>query len=130
LIREMDHSQLARYTQIDYDREMAFIASEPDAAGSPETLGVVRAISDPDGARAEFAIVVRSDLKRKGLGRVLLEKMIGYCRQRGLRELVGQVLPENERMLGLARKLGFEQHYLPEDGAVEVTLRLGRSHRA
>jgi acetyltransferase len=66
-VRELAHSQLARYTQIDYDREMAFIATATGDQGQNETLGVVRAVADPDNIRAEFAIVVRSDLKGKGL---------------------------------------------------------------
>jgi acetyltransferase len=122
LVREMPHSQLARYTQIDYDREMAFIAHEPDAA---DTLGVVRAVSDPDNTEAEFAIIVRSDLKGKGLGRALLEKMIRYCRERGTGELVGQVLSANHAMLSLAGELGFERRFDAEAGVVEVRLRLG-----
>jgi acetyltransferase len=122
-IREMPHSQLARYTQIDYDREMAFVATRLEA-GRERTLGVVRAISDPDGTRAEFAIVVRSDLKGLGLGHALLEKLVRYCRTRGTRELVGQVLPDNRRMLELAGTLGFRSRWLREEGVVEVRLAL------
>jgi acetyltransferase len=124
-IREMPHSQLARYTQIDYDREMAFVATRVEA-GRERTLGVVRAVSDPDGTRAEFAIVVRSDLKGLGLGHALLEKLVRYQRARGTRELVGQVLPDNRRMLELARALGFRSRWLREEGVVEVRLALAR----
>ncbi|MGZ9074450.1 MAG: bifunctional acetate--CoA ligase family protein/GNAT family N-acetyltransferase [Burkholderiaceae bacterium] len=107
VVRAFAHTQLARFTQIDYDREMAFIATAP-ANGESETLGVVRAISDPDGARAEFAILIRSDVKGRGLGAVLMKKVIGYCRERKIGELVGDVLATNTRMLALARDLGFE----------------------
>ena len=132
LVREVPHSQMARFTQIDYDREMAFLAlplaaaAAGGAAGAPEgeTLGVVRTVTDPDNERAEFAIVVRSDHKGRGVGHVLLEKMIRYCRARGTREMVGQVLPDNRPMLELAQNLGFESRFLPEDGAVEVRLPL------
>ncbi|MCP5155156.1 MAG: bifunctional acetate--CoA ligase family protein/GNAT family N-acetyltransferase [Ectothiorhodospiraceae bacterium] len=106
-VREFAHSQLARFTQIDYDREMAFIATDP-APGSGRTLGVVRAVCDPDNARAEFAIVVSSELKGRGLGHTLLEKMLRYLRARGTDEVVGEVLASNEAMLNLARRLGFE----------------------
>jgi len=126
LVREMPHSQLARYTQIDYDREMAFIAVDESAPDGPETLGVVRAIEDPDRDRAEFAIIIRSDLKGKGLGHALLERMVRYCRSRGVRELVGQVLPDNRAMLDLAGSLGFARHREPGDDAVEVRLALRR----
>ncbi|WP_028989467.1 GNAT family N-acetyltransferase [Thermithiobacillus tepidarius DSM 3134] len=124
LVSEFPHSEMARFTQNDYDREMAFIATAPDAHGQPETLGVVRSIADPDNQRAEFAIVVRSDLKGQGLGRILLDKMIRYCRARGLRELVGQVLADNTAMLGLARRFGFERHATPDPELVEVRLAL------
>jgi acetyltransferase len=113
LVRQLHHSQLARYTQIDYDREMAFIAQWP---GSDETLGVARAVFDPDNLRAEFAIIVRSDLKGRGLGRALLDKLIRYCAQRGTGEIVGQVLRRNRRMLDLVQDLGFEARAL--DGEV------------
>jgi len=123
----MPHSQLARYTQIDYDREMAFIATAEGPDGAPQTLGVVNAVATPGGAEAEFAIQVRTDLKGKGLGHALLAKMIRYCRARGLRTLVGQVLPDNRAMLDLAHALGFESRFSREDAAVEVRLALDRA---
>jgi len=103
--RHPQRSQLARFTQIDYDREMAFVAKTSDEA--EQTLGVVRAVRDRARESAEFAIVVRSDLKDAGLGRRLMEKVIDYCRRQGTRTLTGQVLEGNDRMLGLARSLGF-----------------------
>jgi acetyltransferase len=122
--RAETHSQLARYTQIDYDREMAFIARPAEPAERAETLGVVRAIADPDNTRAEFAIVVRSDLKGRGIGHALLDKMIRYCRSKRTPELVGQVLPDNRPMLSLAESFGFSSQLLPENGAVELRLKL------
>jgi acetyltransferase len=121
-VRKAPHSQLARFTQIDYDREMAFVAYAPDQ--EDETLGVVRAITDPDNKQAEFAIIVRSDVKGQGLGRALVEKMIRYCGSRGTGELVGQVLPENTAMLSLAKKLGFSSQFDREAGVLEVRLPL------
>lgn len=106
---EVPHSELARYSQIDYDREMAFIAlGPPDAAGEQAMVGEVRAVCDPDNLQAEFAIQVASAWQGKGLGRILLGKLIGYLRERGTGEIVGQCLPENGRMAALARNLGFE----------------------
>lgn len=122
LVTELPHSQMARFTQIDYDREMAFIASTVD--GGHETLGVVRTFTDPNNEAAEFAIVVRSDMKGQGLGGKLLEKMIGYCQSRGTRRMVGQILKENRRMLDLATKVGFQKHHAAGESAVEVTLDL------
>ncbi len=127
LVRELPHSQMARLTQIDYDREMAFIATGYDALGNRETLGVVRTVTDPNNQRAEFAIVVRSDLKGLGLGKHLLAKMIGYCRSRGTLEIVGQILASNRRMLSLASSMGFTEHILPGEEAVEVSLLLNEA---
>jgi acetyltransferase len=115
-------SELARLTQIDYEREMAFVAVAGDDAG--ETLGVVRAVTDPENARAEFGIVVRSDLKGQGLGSMLFAKIIRYCRERGTQRLVGDVLLENNGMLAMARRNGFTIDRSPEPSAVRVTLAL------
>ncbi|MCB2101062.1 MAG: GNAT family N-acetyltransferase [Rhodobacterales bacterium] len=125
LVGELPHSEMARLTQIDYDREMAFIASaEREDGDGYETLGVVRTITDPDNERAEYAIVVRSDLKGQKLGWKLLDKMVGYCRSRGTRTVVGQVLAENRRMLELVKSMGFKTRNLPGEPVVEVTLTL------
>ncbi|MFC5606256.1 bifunctional acetate--CoA ligase family protein/GNAT family N-acetyltransferase [Variovorax soli] len=101
------HTELARLTQIDYDREMAFIIEAKDARGQDETLAVGRTVSDPDLVEAEFALMVRSDLKRHGLGRLLLVELIRHARHRGIERLSGIVLRENLAMLALARDLGF-----------------------
>jgi acetyltransferase len=123
LVRDFPHSQLARHTQIDYDREMAFVASRDAASGEQEILGVVRIVIQPGRQSAEFAIVIRSDIKGLGLGGILLEKMIRYCRGRGLEWLHGQALSSNQRMLELASRLGFELGKV-EEGVVDLRLRL------
>jgi acetyltransferase len=105
--RSMERSELARLTQIDYEREMAFIAEAEAAGGGEETLGVVRATTDPDNATAEFLIIVRSDLKGSGLGELLMHKLIAFLRGRGTKRLVATMLTENQRMLELAETLGF-----------------------
>ena len=105
--RSIDRSQLARLTQIDYAREMAFVAVERDAAGQERTLGVVRAIADPDNVSAEFGIVIRSDMKGLRLGQLLMQRIIDYQRGHGTKKLMATVLAENTRMLELARRLGF-----------------------
>lgn len=124
LVQELPHSQMARLTQIDYDREMAFVATAPDAEGKEETLGVVRAVTDPDNETTEFSIVVRSDLKGSGLARALMRKMIRYCRDRGTRVMVGQVLKENPRMLAFVEGLGFRRTRSVDVDVVEVELDL------
>jgi acetyltransferase len=105
--RDLPRSELARLVQIDYAREIAFVALAEKPDGTPETLGAVRAVADPDNIEAEFAILVRSDLKGRGLGHLLLEKLIRYQRAHGTQRLVGLVLRENEAMHDLARAHGF-----------------------
>jgi acetyltransferase len=126
-LRELQPSQLARLTQIDYDREMAFVAvREIKNGGSEEraeTLGVARAISDPDNVTAEFAVIVRSDLKGHHLGRILMEKLIAYCKSRGTQEIVGEALAHNKRVLDLVSGLGFTVGPMP-DGPETMRLSL------
>ena len=122
--RELQRTQLARLTQIDYDREMAFLATRQDTRGEWEILGVAHAIADPDKQRAEFAIIVRSDLKGQGLGTILLKKLIEYCRSQGIQEMAGEALAHNERVLRLAQHFGFEIEAKPEAGTVLLRLRL------
>ncbi|WP_286809511.1 MULTISPECIES: bifunctional acetate--CoA ligase family protein/GNAT family N-acetyltransferase [unclassified Leclercia] len=122
-INEFTHEDLANMTQIDYDREMAFVAVRRTSEGD-EILGVTRAISDPDNVDAEFAVLVRSDLKGLGLGRRLLEKLISYTRDHGLLRLNGITMPNNRGMIALARKLGFTIDVQLEEGIVGLTLHL------
>ena len=105
--RGLPRSELARLTQIDYAREMAFIAVQSLPEGLPQTLGVVRVFIDPDNIEAEFAIIVRSDMKGRGLGHLLMRKMVGFLTGRGTQRMVGAVLHENHGMRELARSNGF-----------------------
>ena len=123
-IPTFSHEQMARLTQIDYDREMAFIATARDQQGRPETLGVVRAQMDPDNIEAEFAIVIRSDMQGEWLGRRLLEKIIEHCRAQGTDELTGITMLQNRGMASLARKLGFKVKTDIEEGMIEMRLLL------
>ncbi|CAB3801688.1 bifunctional acetate--CoA ligase family protein/GNAT family N-acetyltransferase [Paraburkholderia caffeinilytica] len=106
-VGSFDHSQLARMTQIDYDREMALIATVTSEEGFTRTLGVVRAVADPDNETAEFAAAVRSDQKGRRLGQLLMDRIIKYARARGIHWLVGEALRENAPMIALARSCGF-----------------------
>jgi len=111
---------LVRLTQIDYDREMALVLFD----GS-EIAGISRLVADPDGAKAEFAVIVRSDLKGKGLGRLLLQRLIAYAQGRGIGQLTGQVLEDNVMMLSLCRALGFKLSAVSEpQGIVRADLSL------
>ena len=123
--REVPHSELARYCQIDYDREMAFIAlARNEADGTQTMVGEVRAVCDPDNLRAEFAIQVATAWQGKGLGRLLLDKLIHYLRGRGTVALAGECLPENRGMARLAREAGFELKRMEGQDGIALFLAL------
>lgn len=126
-VRELPESELTHFTHIDYEREMAFIAVAADGAEAGEILGVARACALADNSAAEFAVLVRSDLKGQGLGTLLMRKLIRYCRERGIRELWGSVLAENAAMQHLARALGFRTR-AREQNVEEVALQLEAPH--
>jgi acetyltransferase len=105
--REVPRSELARYSQIDYDRDMTFVAVDP-AMGEEGLLGEVRSVCDPDGERAEFSIQVRSGWQGQGLGRLLMDKLLRYLGERGVTELTGECLAANDAMVALARRIGFD----------------------
>jgi acetyltransferase len=111
-VKEFAHTFIARFTQIDYARAMAFIAIE-EASG--KMLGVVRMHADANYERGEYAILVRSDLKGRGLGYLLMQMIIDYARAEGLKTIEGQVLGENAGMLNMCRELGFSISLDPDD---------------
>jgi acetyltransferase len=123
LVQNFVLSDMPKFTQIDYDREMAFIATRT-VDGNPETLGVVRTSTKPDNSSAEFAIIVRSDTKGTGLGSLLFEKMIRYCKGRGTRYLEGQTMPRNKGMIALAKRFGLTVNHNYEEELVEMRLSL------
>ncbi len=114
-MRGLTHAVAARLSQLDYDRELALIALEGQMP-----LGVVRYFADPDRQSAEYAVAVRSDRKGSGLGYLLMNRLIAVARQRGIGELVGDVLRENEPMLRMCRELGFTIATQPADPSVMV----------
>ncbi|MFB9262370.1 bifunctional acetate--CoA ligase family protein/GNAT family N-acetyltransferase [Bradyrhizobium erythrophlei] len=121
-MKEFTHAFIARLTQLDYARAMAFVALDP-ATG--EMMGAVRLHSDSLYESAEYAILLQSDLKGKGLGWALMQLLIHYARSEGLKRLAGQVLAENTTMLGMCRDLGFTVTQDPEDHSiVDVVLDL------
>ncbi len=111
-VKQLSHAQLARLTQIDYDREMAFVCES--ALLGVGLLGVVRIAADPDRARAEYAIALRSDLKGIGLGRRLMIRILDYAKARGVGEVFGEIMRENHKMIDLCRSLGFRIAASPE----------------
>ncbi|MFN3867708.1 MAG: GNAT family N-acetyltransferase, partial [Hyphomicrobiaceae bacterium] len=120
-MKALSRDMLARLTQVDYAREIAFVA----LSDAGELLGVVRFNADPDYEHAEFGVLVRSDLKGHGLGRRLMQHLIAYGRAEGLKRITGYVLAENTGMLALAEQLGFVSRTADEDpGLREVKLEL------
>jgi RimJ/RimL family protein N-acetyltransferase len=119
-IKEFSHRFLVRLTQLDYAQAMAFVAID-EANG--EVLGVVRIHAEAGHEAGEFAILLRSDLKGRGLGWALMQLMIEYARSDGLKRIFGQILHENTVMLKMCRELGFEVKTDPDDyGIYDVTL--------
>jgi acetyltransferase len=121
-VEELSHREAARLTQIDYDREMALVAASTDSSGvgGQKLYGSVRIICDPDGERAEFAILVHSKASGKGLGKLLMQHIIDHARSRGIREISGQVLCENIPMLKVCKALGFNTRRDVDDPGVIV----------
>ncbi len=122
-MKSLSHETAARLTQIDYNREMALVAVPQDDPG--QIWGVVRIAADPDNARAEYAVTVRSELKGRGVGYLLMQRILDYARERGIGAVWGDVLADNERMLQMNQELGFDLERHREDPQViRVTKRL------
>lgn len=124
-MKTLPHDLAARLTQIDYDRELALIAFTLDESGKPtgEAMGVVRIMADPDNDRGEYSVIVRSDFQRRGLGRILMDRIVAHAHQRGLKQIFGYVLDDNAAMLKLCTELGFRiAKIVGEPGVSEVEL--------
>jgi acetyltransferase len=116
-LRELTPERLARFTQIDYDREMAFVAI--DTSGEQEEIrGVVRYTRNPDGRTAEFGVVVEDAWQGRGLGHAMMEAIEDCARDRGLEEIIGYVLTENNDMLQLMNVRGYRASRDPDDASV------------
>ena len=121
-MKEFTHQFIARLTQLDYARAMAFVAFDE---ASNELVGVVRIHSNSIYESGEYAILLRSDLKGRGLGWALMQLIIEYAKSEGLKVISGDVLQENLIMLQMCRDLGFEVKADPvEPGICNVKLRL------
>nr|WP_246270840.1 GNAT family N-acetyltransferase [Hongsoonwoonella zoysiae] len=116
-VREFTHAFLARLVQLDYSRAMAFAAIDP---ASGEVLGAVRLHADPDHLTGEYAIIVKSSLKGRGLGWVLMKRIIDYARVDGIETIKGEVLKENTTMLDMCQALGFTIRTSPDDDTIAV----------
>jgi len=123
-VRHLTPGMLARFTQIDYDNEMALVAIDA-SAGEEREVGVARYVRLPDARTCEFAIVVADGWQRRGLGRRMMQRLIDIARERGFVTMVGWVLGENVGMLEMVSRLGFAIRHDVEDSRLrEVTLSL------
>jgi acetyltransferase len=113
-LHELTPAMLARFTQVDYDRELALVAID-DADGRSTFVGVARYIANPDRESAEFAIVVADAWQGRGVGRVLMLRLIEYAKRRGLSRLEGAVLRSNANMRHFTEGLGFVAHDDPNE---------------
>jgi len=120
-IRYLPHDMLARFTQIDYDRQITMVAMQP-LADEEKMVGVGRIHPAPDPRKAEFSILVHDDWQRKGLGFVLLGRCLEIAREHGIQTVYGYVLAENTGMLALGERLGFDIQWMPESSEYRLTL--------
>ena len=112
----LSHEAAARLTQIDYNREMALVGLDPE---NPEEIwGWVTVAADPDNHSAEYAVAIRSYLKGRGLGYLLMTRILDYAERRGIAEVWGDVLSDNRRMLNMAEELGFTTERNPDDPSI------------
>ncbi|TDG15216.1 GNAT family N-acetyltransferase [Seongchinamella unica] len=116
-------AMLARFTQIDYDREMAMVAVVPGEDGTDSFLGVARYVTNPDGDSCEFALTIADAWQARGIGPRLMERLMQIAGERGLETMVGEVLAQNSRMLRMCRRLGFSSKRNPDDPEVVVVSR-------
>ncbi|HEX7035490.1 MAG TPA: bifunctional acetate--CoA ligase family protein/GNAT family N-acetyltransferase [Pseudomonadales bacterium] len=124
-MRTLNHMLAARFTQLDYDREMALVLTERGIPGQTDIHAVVRISADPDNEQAEFAIIVQHDVAGQGLGRLLMERILRHARSRGIGLVWGVTLRDNRRMRALARSTGFTQSADPDDPSlVRMEIRL------
>jgi acetyltransferase len=123
-LRELTPAMLVRFTQIDYDREMAFVATV-QREGKEVEVGVCRYITNPDAVTCEYAVVVADDWQRRGLGRRMMAVLIEVARRRGLEAMIGHVMSGNRGMLQLSQDMGFVVSNSSDDPQVKrVTLAL------
>jgi acetyltransferase len=106
-IRELPHAVAARMTQIDYNCEMGLVVVGPGRPGQAEIYAAVHLIADPDNDKAEYSLIVDRGLAEMEVGLLLMRRIIDYARRRGIREIYGEVLQENEGMLRINKALGF-----------------------
>jgi acetyltransferase len=116
-VKSFSHTLIARFTQIDYARAMAFVAIDPSTS---DMLGVGRLHILSHSDTAEYAVLVRSDLKGRGLGWLLMQMLLEYARAEGIVMVQGEVLAENTTMLRMCAELGFRIQQSPTDTNIRL----------
>ena len=114
-LAELSPAMLARFTQIDYDREMAIVAVITDDTGAEHIIGVARYLLNPDAVTSEFALAVADEYQGQGIGSALMKRICAIARARGLKSVIGLVLGNNSDMLTLMNRLGFIEQSDPDD---------------
>ena len=122
-MHELSQTMLVRFTQIDYDREMALIAVTEEN-GKEVEIGVCRYAINPDGESCEFALVVSDQWQHKAIGHKLMAGLIDAARDKGLKTMEGEVLADNRNMLKLVATLGFTIATSEEDPAIKRIVRV------
>jgi acetyltransferase len=122
LSERASHQRLARLCFADYDRELALVAEHRDASGVAEIAGIARFIREHGVNEAEFGVIVADAWQGRGLGTVMMEKLVATARAEKLACLRGIILAENHEMLDLARRLGFTLRHVPDSSECEATL--------
>jgi acetyltransferase len=121
-VREFTPEQVAKFTRLDYERDMALIAVRENTG---ETVGVARLVREDNPLVGEFAVIVEPDAKGKGIATHLMQRLLEWAQLHGVREVIGEILPENETMLEFARHLGFSLRHSPDTpGVIEAALTL------
>lgn len=130
VLKELTPEHARRLTTLDPQREFALVIAEPLPPGEALVGGVGRVAIDDDGRHAEFAVLVGRHLAGRGLGRLLMKRLIRWARLKRLGSLYGDVLEDNTAMLTLARSLGFRHEPLPgAPGVTRVRLTLTKRGR-
>jgi len=122
-LKRLPHKMLARFTQIDYAREIALVAIQESESGE-KMLGVARIITVMDPKKAEFSTIVGDPWQGKGIGTALLKRCLRIAKDRGIENVWGLVLPENTQMLALGRKLNFKVKRTPDFSEYELNIDL------
>jgi acetyltransferase len=123
VVKTLSPETLARFTQVDYDREISFVGLD-DSEGEERMLGVANIVGEPDGKRGEFSVLIGDPWQGKGIGAKLLLQCLGIAKERGMEIVWGTVLAENSYMIALGKKLGFTVKQGQEPSEYKLTIDL------